>query len=462
MLLCGSTLHDALSPLALTTAPLAVGSWMSSSNLLRDVQRILGIPPLSATDCKSLQQSGEGIPCIPVHAPVPAASAKPSPPANAPNPAVAARGILGIPEPPSCKEDSERAKVARFYEDALPAAVSKPKRTRLRFQVRDNDSMSPEIWREILQEELLEAVKGAQPASTRKAYDTYQMQYRDFCVRMRYSEPLGPNADVQMAAFLVDCATRPKPLAQATILGPVAACLADLSRLSATKPMRSPAVEAAKLVAYRKAPLPKRAKQPLSPEIMSAIAKAMDREKTAKVSIRDRALLTVMLFACLRRSEAVALTNADVSVAGSAAGQNLSFTICVRKAKNDRREHTRKLFALGIGKFGVCPVAALTAYWPLRAGNAASPFFFDFTEELKRPLALQQTRKPLASATPNVRLKYWMAKAGFAEDVIACYGSHSLRKAAVTAGYAAGVPEDVIKAAGNWEIGCRSEVQLRW
>jgi site-specific recombinase XerD len=151
------------------------------------------------------------------------------------------------------------------------------------------------------------------------------------------------------------------------------------------------------------------------------------------VGDRDKALMLVGFGGCLRRSELVALTVADVvwSVEG--------IVLTVRKSKADQEAKGRKV-AIPYARHAVqCPCLALRT-WLDAAGITEGPLF--------RSLARGKVSSASLSAQ-SVALAVKSAVRAMGVDP-AGYAGHSLRSGFATSASIAGVPAALIQEHGGW------------
>ena len=301
------------------------------------------------------------------------------------------------------------------------------------------------------------AVSEATPPSTKRTYETYQRQYREFCEAKGLTDPTGPDMDQYIGAFILSRSVGPKALTLSTLKGPVRAALGALVPLQDVRPTQTQVVRKALYAAQHTAPARNAAKEPLPAEWLVRITRAC-WDAHSKTATRDGAMFVFMALGLLRRSEAVALRKEDVgerTVTAADGSQQRCVQIVVRKAKNDqeRKGHVRLLPAASSPTSPICPVGALLRLNTITTGHSGeSPLFFNITDEKQKRSAYHIRAPPnaLANATPNRRLKHWMTRCGADEDLLKRTGSHSLRKAGATAAWAAHVPRLTIQRAGAW------------
>ena len=312
----------------------------------------------------------------------------------------------------------------------------------------------------LLTADIERAVRAATPSTTQRTYDTYQQQYLEFCANNNLPDATGPDMELYISAFILSRASGPNALSLSTLKGPVRASLGALVPLQNTRPTATQAVRKALYAATHTAPHRDAAKAPLPAEWLVRIVRACWDAKD-KTGTRDGAMFVFMAFGLLRRSEAVALRKADVrerTVVAADGSKQRCVEIFVAKAKNDqeRKGHVRLLPAASLPSSPICPVGALLRLNTITSGHAdESPLFFNVTDEKQKRSAYHVRARPaaLAAATPNRRLKHWLAKCGAGDDLIKRTGSHSLRKAGATAAWSAHVPRLTIQRAGAWRSG---------
>lgn len=323
------------------------------------------------------------------------------------------------------------------------------------FAIPPNATESQRI--ELLSADIKHAISKATPDTTKRTYDTYQRQYIAFCEANNYPDPLGKHMKLYISAFILNRSEGPKALAFSTLKGPVRAALGALVPLQDDRPTTAQAVSKALYATKHTAPTRHAAKLPLPSDLLLKVVRACWSAHTTTAT-RDGAMFVFMALGLLRRSEAVALRKADVrerTVKSPDGSLQRCVEIAVLKAKNDqeRKGSIRLLPAASNAASPVCPIGALLRLNTITTGHAdESPLFFNATDEKQKRSAHHVRMQPraLAPATPNRRLKRWLAMCGVDAEEIKRYGSHSLRKAGATAAWAAHVPRLTIQRAGAW------------
>lgn len=196
-------------------------------------------------------------------------------------------------------------------------------------------------------------------------------------------------------------------------------------------------------------------KREMDTVLMDQIMAVLEREagmratEGARGSIwRDRTMIMLGYFCFLRTSEVARMVREDVSFEWRRhEGREIRvMKVHVnRMCKNDkeRKGHTRYVQGRDPTQKGPeirqCMVRSMEEYMEMTQKGAKGA----------DPLFPKQTGGHMTADGPRGRLKYWLGELRVPDA--GEYGFHSLRAGAATAAAQAGVPERMIKLAGNWQ-----------
>jgi hypothetical protein len=298
---------------------------------------------------------------------------------------------------------------------------------------------------ELSRERVERFFRNNQPATTKATYNTYQKRYLSFMHRKRY--PLhGPNTNTYAAEFIAECSVGGhgnKPLAVTTILGPVAAAIANYYRFEPEWPTVSKIFKQTKTVVRKVAPKPRAAKAPLPLEWLRAAVEAALRDTDRVTGLRDALILLIMYGAFLREAEVVALKPINVKVASVTVNgtQRDAVTIRVEHAKNDQEGHGSDRTVPALPGSPMCMYSALLDYNSRRLYSCGLMFYN--TQNGKRG-------QRLSTKTPTYILRHRLTEAKMPASELAKYASNSLRKGGVTRAITEGNSRELVKQHGAW------------
>jgi site-specific recombinase XerD len=265
--------------------------------------------------------------------------------------------------------------------------------------------------------------------STRKTYDTYRRKWEAFCDRLGI-EPLHARPE-HVALFMRELQL--KGLAISTINGVALSAIASSYKLlDLDSPTSSKLVRAAKAVIKRTAKPPGPGKLPLPP---SYLVRMIQASSGSIIDDRDSFLISLMMAAFLRESEASDLEDADVWIEVEDGIEMLMVLVSKSKTDVERRGHTIVVGA-ATNLLEACPIA-LYKRWKMRRNPDAKYLFHHSTSS-----------KKLSHKTPNGIMKKLLERIQIDPKP---YGSHSCRKGGCTAASARGINIRVLMRHGRWK-----------
>jgi site-specific recombinase XerD len=265
--------------------------------------------------------------------------------------------------------------------------------------------------------------------ATGKTYSTYRRKWDVFCHRLGV-EPLSARPE-HVVLFMKDLQL--SKLAISTINGVALSAIASNYRLlDLDSPTSSKLVRAAKAVIKRTAKPPGPGKLPLPP---SYLVRMVQASSGSIIDDRDNFLISLMMAAFLRESEAADLEDADVWIEIEDEVEMLMVLVSKSKTDLERRGHTIVVGA-ATNLLEACPIA-LYKRWKVRRNSDAKYLFHQSTSS-----------KKLSHKTPNGIMKKLLERIQIDPKP---FGSHSCRKGGCTTASARGINIRVLMRHGRWK-----------
>ena len=265
--------------------------------------------------------------------------------------------------------------------------------------------------------------------NTDSTYSSCQLQWHEFCQRHGIRPLEATEAEVVL--FMKELQER--GLAVGTINSvALSAIAAEHKLISSEPPTRSGLVREAKRVVARIAKQPGPGKRPLlASHVRDIVAQTGERQ----IEIRDAFLVTLMMAAFLRESEAADLLVEHVWLE-VIDGTEVLFVL-IKKSKTSPQNHTVVVGAATANP-AVCPIQQYKRWMRMR--NPKAKYLF-------HQCTGKRTAK-LGHKTPCGILKKLLERI-FVDPKE--FGSHSCRKGGCTAAAQAGVKVRILKRHGNWK-----------
>jgi site-specific recombinase XerD len=266
-------------------------------------------------------------------------------------------------------------------------------------------------------------------ASTEKTYSTYNARWHRFCLSIGIDP--GSARPEHVVLFMKDLQL--SGLSIATINSVALSAVASNFKLTDdVSPTSSKLVRAAKAVIKRTAKPAGPGKLPLPPSFVVRMVKS---STGSLIDDRDNFLISLMMAAFLRESEAADLEDADVWLEVHDGVEMLLVLIAKGKTDQGRNGHTIVVGA-ATAMPEACPIA-LYKRWKARR-NPGAKYLFHQTGSTKK----------LSHKTPNGIMKKLLVRINIDPKP---YGSHSCRKGGCTAAAARGINIRVLMRHGRWK-----------
>jgi site-specific recombinase XerD len=265
--------------------------------------------------------------------------------------------------------------------------------------------------------------------TTEKAYNTYQKKWIVLCQSLGV-EPLEARPE-HVVLFMKDlqCSDLSVSTINSVALSAVAS---NYKLLDLVSPTSSKLVRAAKAVVKRTAKPPGPGKLPLPPSYLVRIVQA---SSGSIIDDRDNFLISLMMAAFLRESEAADLEDADVWIEVEDGIEMLMVLINKSKTDLERRGHTVVVGAAQV-LLDACPII-LYKRWKARRNPNAKYLFHQMG-----------STKKLSHKTPNGIMKKLLERILIDPKP---FGSHSCRKGGCTAASARGINIRILMRHGRWK-----------
>jgi site-specific recombinase XerD len=265
-------------------------------------------------------------------------------------------------------------------------------------------------------------------ASTSKSYAPYKARWLRFCTTLGV-DPLNARPE-HVVLFMKDLQI--SGLAISTINGVALSAIAsNFKLLDQVSPTSSKLVAAAKQVIKRTAKPAGPGKLPLPP---SYVVQIIRTSSGSLIDDRDNFLISLMMAAFLRESEAADLEDKDVWIEVEDGVEMLLVLVVQSKTDQDRRGHTIVVGAATTTP-EACPIA-LYKKWKARR-NINAKYLFHQASSVKK----------LGHKTPNGIIKKLLIRIKVDPSP---YGSHSLRKGGCTIAARKGINIRVLMRHGRW------------